>query len=130
MTLNSRLLLLAFAGGALGTGLRVGLAEALDLGVDASPSTVQIIGLFIVNVVGAAALGWFNGSCYFDTPERKAFWSTGLAGGFTTLSGVAVWLVLAEDLSGAGIALITLQIALGLDAYWLARRAAKKRGRK
>ena len=130
MTLNSRLLQLAFAGGALGTGLRIGLAEVLDLGVDASPSTVQIIGLFIVNVVGAAALGWFNGSSYFDTPERKAFWSTGLAGGFTTLSGVAAWLVFAENLSGAGIALIALQIALGLDAYWLARRAAKKRGRK
>ena len=127
--MNARILALAFAGGALGTGLRVAIAELLDLGLDANGSTLQIVGLFIVNVLGAAALGWFNGDDRFCTDARKAFWSTGFAGGFTTLSGVAIWLVIAEQLSGAGIALIALQIVLGLDAYWLARRAAKKRGR-
>lgn len=127
--MNARILALVFAGGALGTGLRVAIAELLDLGLDANASTLQIVGLFIVNVLGAASLGWFNGDDRFSTDARKAFWSTGFAGGFTTLSGVAVWLVVAEQLSGAGIALIALQIALGLDAYWLAGRAAKKRGR-
>ncbi len=127
--MNARLFALAFAGGALGTAMRIAIAELLGFGLNASASALQIVGLFVANVLGAAALGWLNGDSRFASPARRAFWATGVAGGFTTLSGVAIWLVFAEQLSATALALIALQLALGLGSYWLARRIAKKRDR-
>lgn len=138
MQITARIIALTFAGGALGSGLRwlIGvLVEGATVTTNEPGQYPQIdlarvITLFVVNILGAALLGWFNGSAAFSSDERKAFWSTGFAGGFTTMSGVAIWLVVTDGFTAAGAALVSGQIAIGLDAYWLALRAAKKRGRR
>ena len=113
-----KLIGLVFAGGALGTLLRYLFAEltswivvdqnAFAIGADWSasagseifnPAAPQIatlsgiIALTLANALGAGALGWFNGDRRFNTDARRAFWSVGFAGGFTTMSGLFVWLI-------------------------------------
>jgi CrcB protein len=113
-----RILLLTFVGGALGTALRFGLSfEVAD----------TLVVLFIVNLLGAAALGWFNGDRRFDTDERRALWSVGFAGGFTTMSGVALFLANGAFFSpNSTIFWVALMFAFGLAAYWLALTVAKR----
>jgi CrcB protein len=112
-----KILLLTFLGGALGTALRFGLSFVFD-------DTLMV--LFIVNLLGAAALGWFNGHPHFATDDRRALWAVGFAGGFTTMSGVALFMGnnLFFALSEA-LLWVALMFALGLAAYWLALIAAK-----
>ena len=115
---SPRILLLTFIGGTLGTALRFGLSFAIA-------DTLMV--LFIVNLLGAAALGWFNGHPYFGTDERRALWSVGFAGGFTTMSGVALFM--GNNLFFAlneALMWVALMFALGLAAYWLALIVAKR----
>jgi CrcB protein len=112
-----KILLLTFIGGALGTALRYGLSLAVE-------DTLAV--LFTVNLLGAAALGWFNGHPHFATDERRALWAVGFAGGFTTMSGVAVFLFFHLFALDAPLLWVALMFALGLAAYWLALIAAKK----
>ena len=116
--LTPRLLLLTFIGGALGTALRFGLSFAVE-------DTLMV--LFIVNLLGAAALGWFNGDRRFATDERRALWSVGFAGGFTTMSGVALFM--GNNIFFAfneALLWVALMFTLGLAAYWLALILAKR----
>lgn len=113
-----RLLLLTFIGGALGTALRFGLSFVFD-------DTLMV--LFIVNLLGAAALGWFNGHPHFATDERRALWAIGFAGGFTTMSGVALFM--GNNIFFAfneALLWVALMFALGLAVYWLALIVAKR----
>jgi fluoride exporter len=73
-----------YAGGVIGALARVGLAEALPHGVDAWPWAT-----FIVNMVGAALLGWFVtrlGERLPPSTYRRPFLATGLCGALTTFS--------------------------------------------
>ncbi len=73
-----------YAGGVLGALGRVGLSEALPHGVDAWPW-----GTFIVNMVGAALLGWFVtrlGERLPPSTYRRPFLATGICGALTTFS--------------------------------------------
>ena len=117
---SAQIIRLTFLGGALGTLIRF----ALFLTFGDLPSVI------FVNLVGAGLIGWLNGNKKFDNDIQNALWKTGFAGGFTTMSGVAIWLVVTDGFTAAGAALVFGQIAIGLDAYWLALRAAKKRGRR
>ena len=118
MNQTPKILLLTFLGGALGTALRYGLSLAVD---------DTLVVLFAVNLLGAAALGWFNGHPHFATDERRALWAVGFAGGFTTMSGVAVFLESNLFFAPGEAALwVVLMFALGLAAYWLALIAAKR----
>jgi CrcB protein len=73
-----------YAGGVIGALARVGLAEALPHGVDAWPWAT-----FIVNMVGAALLGWFVtrlGDRLPPSTYRRPFLATGVCGALTTFS--------------------------------------------
>jgi CrcB protein len=73
-----------YAGGVLGALARVGLSEALPHGVDAWPWAT-----FLVNMVGAALLGWFVtrlGERLPPSTYRRPFLATGICGALTTFS--------------------------------------------
>lgn len=88
MKVQPSLLLLVFAGGALGTFFRV--LTAVMIG--------DALGVFMVNMLGTAFLAWFNAiqtipNTRFTTEKARVFWGAGFAGGFTTMSGLALWSV-------------------------------------
>lgn len=114
---------LAFAGGALGTLARMTVQLFLS----------NAISLFVVNLAGAGFLGWVNGkSAHPDKPRfasagKKWFWGAGFAGGFTTMSGLAMAFVLMVGNLGviAGLVYILVQFVAGLFAYALGYRLGK-----
>lgn len=79
---------MVFAGGAIGTGLRYGLALVLPDGPLAT---------LFVNLTGAFALGWLLGAIgrHADprATHRRLFLGTGLLGAYTTYSAFVVALV-------------------------------------
>jgi CrcB protein len=107
---------LVFAGGTLGTLLRFGLDITLG----------SLFAVAAVNIVGSAIIGWINSDPRTSLVGRRQFWAVGFAGGFTTMSGVAL-------LTATGIAAtfsagqsVSLQLfgfvfgifAASLLAYW------------
>jgi CrcB protein len=73
-----------YAGGVIGALGRVGLAEALPHGVGTWPWAT-----FIVNMLGAALLGWFVtrlGERLPPSTYRRPFLGTGFCGALTTFS--------------------------------------------
>lgn len=110
---------LVFLGGAIGTAARYAVSLTLP----------QLGMLFVVNLLGAAFLGLVNSAPVFESGASKAFWGVGFAGGFTTMSGVALWLVAAAD--GAALAPFTVlaMFALGVVAYFGGLRLGKRLGR-
>ena len=108
-------------GGAIGTLARFLIGDASG----------QLLGLILVNTIGAAALGWLNGDKRFDNPDLKAFWGVGLAGGFTTMSGLASMIVTWQSVLGWAVFAWALALfASGLAAYYLAFSTARDRSRK
>lgn len=98
--------LLVAAGGGLGALARVAVVELGPL--DAAPGTLA------VNVVGALLLGALLGS----TPPGhrvRTLLGTGLLGGFTTFSALAVQVAGATSAAG-GLTLAVASIVLGLAA--------------
>lgn len=113
MKLNAKSMLLVFAGGALGSILRY-FAGAVLIN--------NFVALAVVNLLGAAFLGWFNGSAKAGKPKFTAagsgqFWSVGFAGGFTTMSGLAMsYLFLSVDIPAA-LGYVLAQLAFGILVY-------------
>src|ERR1700760_2909878 len=73
-----------YVGGGLGAVPRLGRSEALPHGADACPWAT-----FLVNMVGAALLGWFVtrlGEPLPPSTYRRPFLATGLCGALTTFS--------------------------------------------
>lgn len=113
MRLSTRIVALTFLGGALGTAGRFALSGLLGN---------SLLPLFVVNLLGAFALGLFNTSKKFDSDALRAFWGIGFAGGFTTMSGVAVSFVV-ESGSPVFITLAVLAMfGLGVLSYRLGSR--------
>ena len=114
---------LVFAGGAFGTFVRLLFQSALSTN----------LALLAVNVLGAAFLGWVNGSGArevnprFASAGKKWFWGAGFSGGFTTMSGLAMAFVLLVGNFGAIPALVyvLVQFAAGLFAYAIGYRVGK-----
>jgi fluoride ion exporter CrcB/FEX len=65
-----------------------------------------------VNVLGALFLGIVSFHPHFASVGRKAFWGTGVSGGFTTMSGVALFLYQPGSLAITGV-----MFALGFLAF-------------
>jgi fluoride exporter len=111
-----------FLGGALGALIRAGLAEAFpDPGVGWPWAT------FLVNVVGAALLGyWFT--VLPHTQYRRPLLTTGFCGALTTFSTVQVELV--EMIDGGRVPLACLYIGVSVAAGLLGVQAATAVGRR
>ena len=118
MQLTSKTIRLTFLGGAFGTLLRFALFVTLG----------DLPSVLIVNLIGSALIGWFNGNKKLDTDEFNALWKTGFAGGFTTMSGFASLIVLYSQNLGALVIIATLLITgVSLAAYWFAYKIARTR---
>ena len=79
--------LLVFLGGALGALSRYLVAAVLEIFFSAS--VAGSLSLYFVNIAGAIFLGL---SSAFNSEAKRYFWGAGFAGGFTTMSGVAIFL--------------------------------------
>lgn len=107
--LSRAAVLLTFSGGAIGSLLRFLISEVNS----------TMVALWIVNIVGALFVGFFAGHKWFKTESRRAFFSTGLAGGFTTMSAIAI-LPLGPNFDASFDAVsIAAMVAVGMVAYWL-----------
>ncbi len=107
--LSRAAVLLTFSGGAIGSLLRFLISEVNS----------TMVALWIVNIVGALFVGFFAGHKWFKTESRRAFFSTGLAGGFTTMSAIAI-LPLGSGFDASFDAVsIAAMVAVGMVAYWL-----------
>jgi fluoride ion exporter CrcB/FEX len=106
LKLAPKIVWLTFLGGAIGSLSRWSIGELSD----------SQLSLWLVNLIGAFLVGIFNGFEYFKPESRRAFWSTGFAGGLTTMSGVAILLLTPTF----DVAAIALMIFLSLLCYWLA----------
>lgn len=101
--------MLTFLGGALGSSLRYLIGELTES---------QAITLWIVNLLGALLLGFVHSSKITATTQLQAVLGTGFAGGFTTVSGLITFALLAAD---GAFGLAAIQVALGILTYWLGR---------
>jgi fluoride exporter len=117
---SSRTLGAIFAGGALGAIARVEVARALPVHPGAFPWAT-----FIVNIAGAALLGWFTTRLQERLPlsvYRRPFLGTGICGGLTTFSTMQVELLKLLDRGDVGLALAyaVASVVAGLAAVLLA----------
>ena len=112
--LSRSAVLLTFSGGALGSLLRFAISEVNS----------TLVALWIVNILGALFVGFFAGHKWFKTESRRAFFSTGLAGGFTTMSAIAI-LPLGPNFDAISIGAM---VAVGMAAYWLGLKIGSRMG--
>lgn len=105
------------AGGAVGTGLRLGVAAAV-------PPTTFPVATLLVNLVGAYLLGWLSGAMPEAPARVRAFVGTGVLGSFTTFSALAVDVV---ALGPAPLLLAVYAVAT-LAGGLLAARAGRGHG--
>lgn len=119
-----------FVGGALGTLARFGVlvtAESLAF----AQLTQELVATSIVNLFGAWLLGFVHGIGSSRSELWKGFWGPGIAGGFTTMSGLALITAGAElGLSGESYfywIAVSLQLAFGVLAYWWGNRIAARK---
>ena len=106
LELSWRIVLLVFLGGALGTLARFELDTLLEFGPF----------LMIVNIVGSFVLGAANGDAR-GSNESRAFFGIGFAGGFTTMSGVSLVLLIAGETLPLIAAYAIAMFGLSLAAY-------------
>jgi fluoride ion exporter CrcB/FEX len=87
---------------------------------------VELLSTGVVNLLGAWLLGVVNSQGFKAGSHAKALWGTGFAGGFTTMSGLAV----ITTSAGLGLGVMSLlfwlgvlvQLGLGILVYWLGTR--------
>lgn len=124
MLANWRVAGLVFLGGAIGSMLRHVLHDYIA-GFFEFPQS-EIIALSVVNLLGSYFLGLVTRHPLFFGNTRQAFFGTGFAGGFTTMSAVTMFIVV-EDLT-SDIALMLFGAVICFAAGWhQGRRAAKKK---
>jgi fluoride ion exporter CrcB/FEX len=115
---------LVFFGGAIGSMLRHVVHDWVA-SFYAYP-TSEIISLGFINLLGSYFLGLVIRHPLFQSEYRQAFYGTGVAGGFTTMSAITIFIV-AEDLT-SDIAVMLFGAVVAFAAGWhQGRRAAKKK---
>jgi fluoride ion exporter CrcB/FEX len=107
--LAAKLIGYTFLGGAIGSALRYEVSLLV-------PQSVYW--LWIVNLLGALVLGFINVHPKLANERSQAFWGTGFAGGFTTLSALVTFATLGVDVQFVYVA---IQVLVGLFAYFLGR---------
>ncbi|HST68846.1 MAG TPA: fluoride efflux transporter CrcB [Solirubrobacterales bacterium] len=111
-----------FLGGMIGALMRSGLTEALPASGAGWPWAT-----FLVNVVGAALLGyWFTALPH--TSYRRPMLTTGFCGALTTFSTVQLELLEMIDAGRLGLACVYLgaSVAIGLAAAQAATAVARR----
>ena len=116
---------MVFVGGAIGTMLRHLIGEVF--GSTYEFPTSEFLALGFVNLIGSYFLGLTARHPIFATEKKRAFFGTGLAGGFTTMSALTLFI----DIQGLSPE-IALLLFIGPATYafgWhQGRRRAKKVG--
>ena len=113
MKLSFKIIGIVFLGGALGSLARYGVGLAVD---DPWP-------LLIVNSIGTLLLGFTNGRKRSDA--NQAFWGAGVAGGFTTMSGLSLLVALTNLGVWAGtLAFVFASLSVGFAAYLIGLKLA------
>ena len=113
-------LFLVFLGGGLGSLLRYALGSGLE--VSLGSTLAGMLSLFIVNVAGAFFLGIVSFHPFFANENKKSFWGSGFAGGFTTMSGVALFVYQQSSLT-----ITSVMFALGFFAFAAGVALGKKK---
>lgn len=104
-------------GGLIGSALRTGVAELVQWDGRGWP-----IATLVVNVAGAAALGWYlaRSATRGRTFGSVVFWATGMLGSLTTFSALSLEVVLMLDAgrgaAAAGYALTSTLLGVGAAA--------------
>lgn len=124
--LDRREVVAVFVGGALGTGLRAGLADGFPHTATSWPWPT-----FAVNVLAALLLGYFVTRLQERLPQsgyRRPLLGTGLCGGLSTFSTVQVELVEMLDAHAYGLAIgyAVASIAAGYAAVHLASAVVRR----
>ncbi len=113
-----------FFGGAIGSMLRHVVHDWVA-SFYAYP-TSEIISLGVINLLGSYFLGLVIRHPLFQSEYRQGFFGVGLAGGFTTMSAITIFIV-AEDLT-SDIAIMLFGAVITFATGWhQGRRAAKKK---
>jgi fluoride exporter len=131
--LAAKVLGAVFLGGAIGSIARFFVILGADE-LALQDLSQELVATSIVNLTGAFLLGFVHviGATRSDT--WKGFFGPGLAGGFTTMSGLALITAGAElGLSNVGYLYwiaVAIQLVLGILTYWLGTTLASRRSSK
>ncbi len=110
MKLTTKVVALTFIGGAIGTFARYALSTI--------PEWI-FVNFWITNLIGAVLIAVFNNVAWFAKDERRAFFTVGLTGGFTTMSGLSALMLYSWQT-------VLLQTVAGVAIYlavgWLIRQ--------
>ena len=83
-----------------------------------------------MNIAGAGLLGFVHSPAFKVSEKKKSFWGAGFAGGFTTMSGLALITAgAALGLSELGYLYwlaVIIQFVVGFLAYWFVRSGFEK----
>jgi len=105
---KTKLLLLTFIGGALGSVLRYLLSLSFELST----------WLWIANLVGSLVLGYVQANQRLRNEQWQNLIAAGFAGGFTTMSSLIVYVMLGND---PNFYYLAIQIVAGVAIYWFGR---------
>ena len=122
-----------FLGGAIGSIVRFLVILGVD-GLTLQDLSQELVATSIVNLTGAFLLGFVHLIGASRSDAWKGFFGPGLAGGFTTMSGLALITAGAElGLSSVGYLYwiaVAIQLVLGIFTYWLGTKLASRRSKK
>jgi len=122
-----------FLGGAIGSIARFLVILGVD-GLALQDLSQELVATSIVKLTGAFLLGFVHVIGATRTDTWKGFFGPGLAGGFTTMSGLALITAGAElGLSSVGYLYwiaVGIQLVLGILTYWLGTTLASRRSKK
>lgn len=130
--MQAKVLLAVFFGGALGSALRYLVFVGVE-GSSLSDPEIALLATSIVNLAGSFFLGVIQ-AARSTSSLKLAFWGTGVAGGFTTMSGLT--LVTHQQNPGAfgnGTVFwstVALQLILGVLVYWFGKKHSGLAGNK
>jgi CrcB protein len=128
--LPTKVLWAVFAGGTIGTFARYLVLLAITQS-GLSDAWLDLLVTAVVNLAGAFALGVIHSTAKTKSESWNGFWATGVAGGFTTMSGLALITAGSElGLAANGylywLAVIA-QVVVGILVYWLGKTLARSR---
>jgi fluoride ion exporter CrcB/FEX len=127
--LNFALLFAIFLGGAMGSVGRYLVWLGIEQ-VGVSLVVFDLVATTVVNIAGASFLGFVHSHRFKASEKTIAFWGSGFAGGFTTMSGLALITAgSALGLSEIGYLYwlgVAAQFVLGILAYWFIRSGFEK----